>query len=379
MPRAYLRLMSSNATARPTALPNLSNREWVVLAAFVIEVVLAGGNGVAIRFSNRELAPLWGAGLRFFLAAVVLAAVMVALRLKLPHGRALTGALAYGAFTFGGAFALAYYALLELHAGFGQLLLALVPLATLLVAVTWRQERLRSAAVVAAIIAFGGVAVMSQAPLRASVPLHSVLAAVGSAFCFAQGAVLVRRFPPVHPVTMNAVGMAAAAALLFTGSALTGESRALPAAVETWVAVSYLVVVGSGVVFVLYLFVLQHWSASRTAYGFVLIPFVTVVLSARLDDEPVGGGLAIGGLLVLTGVYYGALRSAVATEIAAKMPVARGANPVRRDEVNASCSALPGPLASVVTTWAAVHDKEEPVEISGLGDPFNYYYLARTG
>jgi drug/metabolite transporter (DMT)-like permease len=52
-----------------------------------------------------------------------------------PGGRALTGALLYGELNFGAAFALAYYALVRLHAGLGQTLLALVPLATLLLAV----------------------------------------------------------------------------------------------------------------------------------------------------------------------------------------------------------------------------------------------------
>ena len=40
----------------------------------------------------------------------------------------------------------------------------------------------------------------------------------------------------------------------------------------------------------------------------VLVPVVTVALSAWLDDEPVGSGLVLGGLLVLAGVYVGALR-----------------------------------------------------------------------
>ena len=64
-------------------------------------------------------------------------------------------------------------------------------------------------------------------------------------------------------------------------------------------AVAYLVVVGSVVVFVLYLVVLRYWAASRAAYGFVLIPFVTVLLSAWLDHEPLGRGLLLGGLLAL--------------------------------------------------------------------------------
>src|SRR5215212_10484833 len=180
----------------------------------------------------------------------------------------------------------------------GQTLLALVPLATLLLAVAQGQERLRLA----------GVAVISQGPLGASVPLGSLLAALASAVCIAQAAVLVRRFPTVHPVTMNAVGMTTGAALLVAGSVLAGEPHLLPQRAATWAAVGYVVVFGSVVVFVLYLVVLRYWAASRAAYAFVLIPFVTVLLSAWLDNEPLGAGLLLGGLLVLAGVYVGALR-----------------------------------------------------------------------
>jgi drug/metabolite transporter (DMT)-like permease len=278
----------------------------------VLMSFLAGGNAVAIRFSNRELDPLWGASLRFALAAALLLTAMVALRLAVPRGRALLGAVLYGALTFGAAFALAYYALVEIHAGFGQTLLALVPLATLLLAVAQRQERLRAAALGGALIALVGVAVMSQAPLRDSLPLLSLLAALGAALCFAEGAILVRWFPPVHPVTINAIGMGTGAVLLAVGSVFVDETISLPDSTATWAAIGYLVAVGSVVVFVLYVVVLQYWSASRAAYEFVLIPVVTLALSAWLDDEPVGLGLVLGGLLVLAGVYVGALRTAEA-------------------------------------------------------------------
>lgn len=263
--------------------------ERTALAAFMTMSVLAGGNAVAIRFSNRELDPLWGAGLRFLLAAAMLAAVMVVLRLPLPTGRAMIGAFVYGALTIAAAFALAYYGLVRLHAGLGQTLLALVPLATLLLAVLWRQERFRVEAIGGALLAIAGIAVMSRAHVGA-VPFLSVLALIGSAFCFAQAAVLVRRFPPVHPVTMNAVGMAVGSALLIIGAVLVGDSIAIPRRAETWLAIGYLVPVGSVLVFVLYLIVLRYWAASRAAYEFVLIPVVTIALSAWLDDESVGTG-----------------------------------------------------------------------------------------
>ena len=282
--------------------------EHTALAAFVAMSVLAGGNAVAIRFSNRELAPLWGAGLRFALATTLLVALMASLRLAVPRGRALTGAVLYGSLAIGGAFALAYYGLVRIHAGLGQTVLALVPLATLLLAVLQRQERLRMGAVVGASLALAGIGVMSNATLRDDVPVLSLLALVGGALCFAQAAVLVRGFPRVHPVTMNAVGMGTGAILLILGALVAGEPLELPGQVDTWLAIGYLVPVGSVLVFVLYLVVLRHWSASRASYEFVLIPVVAVTLSAWLDDEAITIELVLGGLLVLMGVYVGALR-----------------------------------------------------------------------
>ena len=140
-------------------------------------------------------------------------------------------------------------------------------------------------------------------------PLPSLLTALGSVLCFAEGTVLVRRFPSVHPVTENAVGMAAGAVVLLLGSILLGEPLNIPTQASTWAAIGYLVIVGSILVFWLYIVVLKYWAASRVAYGFVLTPIVTVFVSARLDDEPITRGLVFGGVLVLIGVYVGALRS----------------------------------------------------------------------
>jgi drug/metabolite transporter (DMT)-like permease len=90
---------------------------------------------------------------------------------------------------------------------------------------------------------------------------------------------------------------------------LAGDEIALPRKAATWEAVAYVALFGSIAVFLLYLFVLGRWEASRASYSFVLIPIVAIVLSAWLDDEPVGLGLVLGGALVLCGVYVGALRA----------------------------------------------------------------------
>jgi hypothetical protein len=54
--------------ARPPSTPSPVS-EGLVLTAFLTLVLIGGANFVAVRFSNVELAPFWGAGSRFLLAS----------------------------------------------------------------------------------------------------------------------------------------------------------------------------------------------------------------------------------------------------------------------------------------------------------------------
>jgi drug/metabolite transporter (DMT)-like permease len=283
----------------------------LVTLAFVVETLCAGGNAVAIRYSNRELAPLFGAGLRFALAALLIVGLLLARRQALPRGKDLVGAMWFGLFQFAGAFGFGYYALVSIHAGLGQTLLALVPLATLLLAVAHGQERLHRNAVLGALLGVGGIGLISFDPARGAIPPLALLAVLASVLCFAQSLIIVRRLPPMHPVALNAVGTVTGSVVLLGVSLLLGEPQALPERRATWVALGYVVVIGSVVVFLLHVWIAQQWTASRAAYVKVTTPLVTLALSAWLDQEPVTGGLLLGGALVLGGVYLGALRTAV--------------------------------------------------------------------
>ena len=282
--------------------------ERTALAAFVACNLTVATNPIAVRFSNRQLAPLWGAGLRFAIAALLLVGLMVVLGLAPPRGRALAGTILFGVLNFAAGVGLAYYAFVHVHAGFGQLVFALVPLAALLLAALQGEERISVRPITGAALALGGVAVLSEAQLGADVPLPALLALGLSLICVAQAAVMVRRLPPTHPITINAVGSAAAAAILLPASLLVGESPEVPPDATTWFALAYLVLMGSIVMVLLYLMVLARWEASRAAYVFVLSPFLTLILSAWLDNEAIGTDLFLGGFLILAGVYVGALR-----------------------------------------------------------------------
>lgn len=281
--------------------------ERLTLAAFALVVLMGGVNFVAVRFSNRELPPFWGATVRFGAAALLLFAVVAVQRIPLPRGRALVGALTYGLLAFGVGFAFGYWGLLRVPAGVAAVVLASAPLFTFVLAFVQRQEQFQWRALAGALVAVGGIAVMFGTTMTTAIPPLSLLALVAMALCFAEASVVAKQFPKSHPVGTNAVAMAVGAALLLVISTIRGEPRVIPAQASTWLALGYLVALGSSAMFVLYLFVLKQWTASTTAYQFVLFPVVAVALSAWLEHAPVTAPLALGGGLVLAGVYAGAI------------------------------------------------------------------------
>src|SRR5690349_20517767 len=106
----------------------MSRADAAVLAVFIACTVIGGSNIVAVRISNRELAPFWGAGLRFSIAALLLIAFAAWRRIPLPLGPALPGVALFGLLNFGVFYALGYWGLLEAPAAAAATLIALAPL-----------------------------------------------------------------------------------------------------------------------------------------------------------------------------------------------------------------------------------------------------------
>ncbi len=279
----------------------------LTLATFAVAVTLGGANFLAVRFSNRELPPFWGAGLRFALAALLFVLISVALRLRWPRGRQLALTAVYGALSFAISYALLYWALVRVTAGVAVVVFAVVPLATLLLAAAQRLEPLRPRGVVGAALALAGIAWMAIGPHQVVLPLSALAAMLLAALCVGQSIIVGKRLSANHPAMTNAVGMTVGAVLLIGLSTAAGEARPLPRQAEALWAVVYLVTLGSVGLFVLVLLVMRRWTASATSYMFVLFPVVTMALGAWLADEPVSGHSVLGAVLVVLGVWFGAL------------------------------------------------------------------------
>jgi drug/metabolite transporter (DMT)-like permease len=277
-----------------------------IVLAFAVVVMLAGSNIVAVRFSNRELDPFWGAGIRFSAASVILWALVATGRHRLPEGRALAGTLVYGVLSFLIAYAFFYWGSQEVPAGLGGTIMASVPLLTVLLAAAHRLERLRFRGVLGATIALAGIAAMSSSALSGDVSLLSLLAVVVAAAAAAESGIILKLLPSAHPVVTNAIGMSVGAILLLLLSVLAGEAWEAPTSPSVWGALIYLGI-ASPFLFMLIVYVIRRWTATGASYQFVLFPIVSVIGGALLLEEDVTSSLVLGAPLVLVGVYIGAL------------------------------------------------------------------------
>jgi drug/metabolite transporter (DMT)-like permease len=277
------------------------------LTLFFGAVLIGGANFLAVRFSNEELDPFWGAGLRFSLAGAIFVITALVMRLKWPRRHHLLLVSVYGFFTFTLSYALAYWALTQVTASLATVVFAVVPLVTPLLAAAQRLEALNVRNVVGAVGALLGMLWMTVSAEGLLLPLGGLVAMLLASVTVAQSAILGKRVSGYHPVMSNAVGMAVGAPLLLVISAIAGEVWAVPTQPKVVWSVAYLVVLGSVGLFVAFIFVYRGWTASAATYAFVLFPVVTLVLETWLTDEVLTVRNVTGALIVMSAVWFGAL------------------------------------------------------------------------
>jgi drug/metabolite transporter (DMT)-like permease len=220
----------------------------------------------------------------------------------------LTGAVLYGFFAFAANFGFLYWALTSVSAGMASVMFATIPLITLLIASLVGLEKLTWLGVLGAAIVIAGISLVFLEQLQFDVSIAHLGATLLAAVSASLSGIVVKYFPRSHPVATNAVGMGVALLLLLPFSIFVGETIRLPDLTSTWLALGWLVT-SSIVGFVLMVWILSRWSATATSYIAVLTPLVTVAAAALLAGESPTTGFLWGSLLVLLGVYVGALSS----------------------------------------------------------------------
>jgi drug/metabolite transporter (DMT)-like permease len=202
-----------------------------------------------------------------------------------------------------------YWALTQMSAGMAAVVLATVPLVTPLLATAQKLEPLNRRALLGAVVAFAGIVWMTVGTEGLLIPIGAVVATLAAALTLGESVILSKRISANHPAMNNAVGMVVGAPLLLGLSLVAGESWVVPTQQETIVSVAYLVTIGSVGLFVLTLLVVRLWTASATAYMFVLFPVGAMLLDAWLTGAPLTVRGVTGAIVVMASVFFGAVSS----------------------------------------------------------------------
>jgi drug/metabolite transporter (DMT)-like permease len=289
-------------TETSTQLPN--NK---VLAAFVLVIFLGGSNSVAIRIGNQELAPFWGAFLRLMPAALIYWAILFGRKMSMPTFKDSAVIAINGFISTGMGFALLYWGLQTVPVSLATVIISTGPLFTLILAVVHRLETFRVQALIGGLIAFIGLAIAVRAQPGSSDLLPGILALLLGALISAEGNIIFKIYTVnSNPVIINALSLFSAAVFVGVVSFFAHETWNLPSTSTGWMALGYLVIFGSVVMFYLFVYVLSKWTASAASYSILFFPLVATSLAAWLAKEMVTVPFILGGLLVLVGVWVGA-------------------------------------------------------------------------
>lgn len=293
----------------PVRSPALSTTSEVkIFVFFLIYIFIMGGSPVAMRIGFGELPPFWLSFLRYGLGALIFWMLIFVKKMQLPKGRALLGPLLYGFFGIGLSYMFLAWGLVHLPASLAAIFLALIPLLTVLFSSFQGVERLSLRNIFGAILSVvGTIIAVGAASSFTSISFLPIASLVLGAALLAEGGILIKRYTPVQPIVTNAIAMTVGSFILALVSVISGETWKVPVETKTWIALAYLVFFVAGVALLLYLEVLEKWTVSATSYGFVIIPFVTAVISAVLLKEHITVNFIIGLLIVVAGVMIGAL------------------------------------------------------------------------
>ena len=271
-------------------------------AAFLGCVLIWGSTFLAIRLGNEATPPVWAATIRLVLASALLFVIAGVFRMPLPRGAALQGAALFGFFNFGINFALLYIGETTVPSGIAAVLFATVPLSTALLAAAFRVERLVARKLVAAVVAIACVAVIFAGELGVAVPFAGLLIVFGGATAAAMSGVMLKRAPRQAAIPANAIGAAVGAVVCLGASFAIGEDHALPTTIAAWFPILYLTLAGSLGAFVLYAWLVAHWSVTNTSLTTVTSPIIAVILGAIVKGEQPAPLTYAGAAIVISAV-----------------------------------------------------------------------------
>jgi drug/metabolite transporter (DMT)-like permease len=196
----------------------------------------------------------------------------------------------------------------EITAGLGAIIGAIFPLWLVVLGLFMSKGKMPVLAIIGLLLGFGGVCVIFYDHLHEFLNPRfriGIFLSVISTWTWAIATLYTKRqalhFNPYFGLGLQ---MIISGIVLYSFSASTGRAIALTAiSWQSWASIAYLVIFGSLIAFVCYLYALQNLPTEQASIYAYINPIVAVVFGSIIFDEKLTIYLAIGGLVTLLGVF----------------------------------------------------------------------------
>ena len=198
--------------------------------------------------------------------------------------------------------------------GLTALLIATVPLWLLGIDAVLNHARLGLAPVAGLAIGLAGVGLLSGlGGGQGGVSASGVVIILCSAAAWATGTIMSRRVPtPASPALTSAMQLLIGGVFSLVLAAASGEFgsfRLSAVSDRSWLALAYLILIGSIVAFSAYVIAIRMLPTATVATYAYVNPVIAVLLGTLILNEPVTLGMLAGGVLIVGAVVLVVRRS----------------------------------------------------------------------
>jgi drug/metabolite transporter (DMT)-like permease len=284
---------------------------WSILANLWVVYLVWGSTYLAIRVAVETIPPFLGAGVRFIVAGLIVAAylalrgrwVLAGLNLRQAVSAGLVGAL----LLLGGN-GLLMVAERSVPSGLAALFIGAVPLWIVALRAADGQ-RLSRTTVLSVLVGFAGVSLLIVPRMEGGLAtLSGPLLLLAASVSWATGSFSSQRLPlPRDPLVSTSLQMTLGGLALTAVGLVLGEAGRLdPSTISgpSMLALAYLVVFGSLVGFSAYTWLLHHAPLSTVATYAYVNPVIAVILGWAILAEEITPTIVVGAAVILSSVAF---------------------------------------------------------------------------
>ena len=281
------------------------------LIGFVALTVIWGSSFLWIKLAVREVGPLTVVTIRLAFAVLVLLIFLMARRPAVPRGaRMWTVLLAQGLMSTAVPWMLITWAEQYIDSAVATVLNATVPMFTIVIAhYALRDDRITPRRLVGLLVGFAGVLVLVHEDIRIGfgsgglVLLGNLAMLLSSAFYAVSNVFARAKLRGVPSIVQAFYTMLLADAVMWAVAPVVETPFTLPTLGLTWFAIAWLGVLGAGIAYVIFYYLLHTIGPTRISMVTYTIPVVGVTLGVVFLDERLDWSLVVGTVLIVSGVW----------------------------------------------------------------------------